>query len=135
MDRNPTPKCPCSVPIVFTESWQEIMTNAQYLWLYTIIKHYVTIVHDFYNVHILCTMHWNPFAENSKGWQEYWHKLVPRPRPFAQFVFLHCRCSQRTSYVSYHTEIGIHNVSQKFSPEPKNQIKVNFFLIDHIFLM
>jgi len=67
MDRNPTPQCPSSVPIVFTESWQEIMIKGHYLRLYTIIKHYVTIVHDFYKVHILGTMHWNPFAENSKG--------------------------------------------------------------------
>jgi hypothetical protein len=40
--------------------------------IYTVIKHNVTtIVHGFYEVHILGTMHWNLLAENSRGWQEY----------------------------------------------------------------
>lgn len=98
------------------------------LYVYTSIKHNVTtIVHGFYKGNILETMHWNLLAENSRGWQEYWHKLVLRPRPFAHSVFLHCRCSRKTSYVSYHTETGIHNVSQKFLPEIKNILKVKKF--------
>jgi len=81
-------------------------------------------------VHITGIMHWNPYWENSRDCQEQWHKLVLRLQPFAPSLFLHCRCSQRTSCVSSRTETRIHNVSQKSLPALKIDEDDPYFLLN-----